>query len=484
MQVNSILSCFNHFHPPICSPVWLPTWQLEASCSGQWIGRPIHSVAQAKTFGVSRLGPLGRNVIGKDNQPRSLVASPAQVQSMTTFQPANEADSSPTDLASIHEQQRADQLHRDALNVGLLRLLPFCQAWITWQMVLLFTGQSLRQRHRLENLATALVAIAISLVLSHHAIHGQEPWATAALLLLLAWGHLVFGLRNLALPNRHEAAHGTLTGIPWLDAWIGQSISAVNGSPAMSLYRATHVVGAARVHHSARDLMTSGESTFEELRSFGIQAGASPAANWCHLRRTLLDPRFYGGQLLRATHAAFFTGLPWERAYAVCLWLAIVALLVFTQELDVFLIVFIPSRLLYVVSQVLRSLAEHRFGSAHPRSLAVAHGMTVDIYCVEKPPLIADHANHLHNALLWLSWAARMILIHMPTRFWVLTGSTPAHWQHHFARLGHDFANYEMEKSQLLEKGLPIQSVWGLRDAIGGCLNSLAQQPDDLFERP
>jgi hypothetical protein len=403
---------------------------------------------------------------------------------MTTFQAKNETDSSPTDLASIHEQQRADQLHRDALNVGLLRLLPFCQAWLTWQMVLLFTGQSLRQRHRLENLATALVAIAISLVLSHHAIHGQEPWATAALLLLLAWGHLVFGLRNLALPNRHEAAHGTLTGIPWLDAWIGQSISALNGSPAMSLYRATHVVGAGRVHHSARDLMTSGESTFEELRSFGIQAGASPAANWCHLRRTLLDPRFYGGQLLRATHAAFFTGLPWERAYAVCLWLAIVALLVFTQELDVFLIVFIPSRLLYVVSQVLRSLAEHRFGSAHPRSLAVAHGMTVDIYCAEKPPLIADHANHLHNALLWLSWGGRMILIHMPTRFWVLTGSTPAHWQHHFARLGHDFANYEMEKSQLLEKGLPIQSVWGLQAAIGGCLHSLAQQPDDLFERP
>jgi|688.fasta_scaffold35367_3 hypothetical protein len=402
---------------------------------------------------------------------------------MTTFQAKNETDSSPTDLASIHEQQRADQLHRDALNVGLLRL-PFIPCWLTWQMALPFTGQSLRQRHRLENLATALVAIAIGLVLSHHAIHGQEPWSTAALLLLLAWGHLLFGLRCLALPNRHEAAHGTLTRTPWLDACIGMSISALLGSPALSLYRATHVGGAARVHHSARDLMTSGESTLEELRSYGFQAGASPAANWRHLRRTLLDPRFYGGQLVRATHAAFFTGLPWERAYAVCLWLAIVALLVFTQEWKVFLMVFVPARLLYVVSQVLRSLAEHRFGSAHPRSLAVAHGMTVDIYCAEKPPLIADHANHLHNALLWLGWAARMIFIQMPTRFWVLTGSTPAHWQHHFARLGHDFANYEAEKGQLLQKGLPIQSVWGLQAAIGGCLESLAKQPPDLFDRP
>ena len=124
------------------------------------------------------------------------------------------------------------------------------------------------------------------------------------------------------------------------------------------------------------------------------------------------------------------------------------ALLVFTQEWKVFLMVFVPARLLYVVSQVLRSLAEHRFGSAHPRSLAVAHGMTVDIYCAEKPPLIADHANHVHNALQWLCWAVRMIFIQMPTRFWVLTGSTPAHWQHHFARLGHDFANYEAEKGQ------------------------------------
>ena len=90
----------------------------------------------------------------------------------------------------------------------------------------------------------------------------------------------------------------------------------------------------------------------------------------------------------------------------------------------------------------------------------------------------------MHNALQWLCWAVRMIFIQMPTRFWVLTGSTPAHWQHHFARLGHDFANYEAEKGQLLQKGLPIQSVWGLQAAIGGCLESLDQQPPDLFDRP
>jgi hypothetical protein len=110
--------------------------------------------------------------------------------------------------------------------------------------------------------------------------------------------------------------------------------------------------------------------------------------------------------------------------------------------------------------------------------------MTVAIYRAEKPLLITDRANHLHIALLWLGWAARMILTHMPTRFFVLSGSTPARWQNHFARLGHYFANYEGEKGQLLYNDLRIQSVRGLQAANGGCLQSLAQQPDKLFDRP
>jgi hypothetical protein len=50
--------------------------------------------------------------------------------------------------------------------------------------------------------------------------------------------------------------------VTWLDACIRLSISAVLGSPALSLYRATHVGGAARVHHRVKDLMTSCESSF------------------------------------------------------------------------------------------------------------------------------------------------------------------------------------------------------------------------------
>ena len=368
------------------------------------------------------------------------------------------------------------------MNVGLLRL-PFIQGWLTWQMVLPHTGQRLRHRHRLENLATTMVAITISMVLSHHAIHGQEPWPASLLLLLLAWGHLLFGLRSLALPNRHECAHGTLTRIRWLDAWIGQTISALLGSSAMSVYRATHVGGAARVHHSWSQLMSPGENTYEELSSLGFQPGASTQTNWRNLRMKIVDPRFHAGQLFRATKAAFFSGVPWERAYAIFLWLSIVALLVLIHEWDAFAIVFFPARLLFIVAQVLRTCVEHRFVGAHPRSLSVARAMTVDIYCAEQPPLITDHTNHLHNVLLWLGWGVRMILIHMPTRFWVLTGSTAAHWQHHHARLGHDFANYEAEKGQLLQQGLPIQSVWALQGAIEGFLCSLTQQPHNLFDR-
>jgi fatty acid desaturase len=374
-----------------------------------------------------------------------------------------------------------DLLQRDALNVGLLRD-PIAQRWLTWITSLLHTNQKFRRRTRLENLITALVTLGIGLILCHKALQGDLPWLVAMLLIVLAWGHILFALRCFRLPNRHACAHGDLTQNPTLDDWIGQTLSGILWAAPMSIYKATHVSDRARAHHHWRNLLMPGESTFEEIVSLGFQPGVPNQQNWRHLRTLLLSPSFYARQLHSGLHAAFCTGNVWERGYNIALWSMILTVVIHSNELELFIVTFAVPRLLFESAQVLRVCVEHTFPAPRRRTMASYRSMTSAIISAEPAPAFrADDSRH-QRRIQWAQWTIRMLFLHLPARFYVLTGDVATHDVHH-CKPGADFSNFELERTELLRQGYPLTSSWGLIAAIDKFFTSLSTQPTDLFSR-
>jgi fatty acid desaturase len=374
-----------------------------------------------------------------------------------------------------------DQRLRDAMNVGWLRH-PYIQGVLTWITTIPHSKQSLRRRARLENLCTAMVALAIGVILCHQAIDADQPWLLKTLLLVLGWGHVLFALRSFRLPNCHACAHGDLTGNPYVDQWVGQTLSAILWMAPMSSYRATHCNDPAHAHHRWTNLLTPGESTFEEIRALGFQPAVPNHENWRHLAALLLSPCFYLHQMRAGFLAAFCSGTTHERAFNYSLWSLILSMLIHGGNLNGFLVTFLVPRLLFESVQVLRSCVEHTFPAPGRRTMASYRSMTSAIIAAEPAPVIHADASQGQIRLQWAQWAIRMLLVHLPTRFWVLTGDVATHDVHHL-KPGADFSNFERERMELLQQGYPLTSNWSLLTAIDEFFSSLAIQPPDLFER-
>jgi hypothetical protein len=124
------------------------------------------------------------------------------------------------------DARHSDLKRHDALNIGLLRH-PYIQGVINLIYALPHTNQSLRRRAWLENLLAASFALIVVLILCHTAMRGHHSWQKAGLLILISWGHTLYSLRCFCLPNRHACSHGDLTRIPWLNIWIGQTLSVI-----------------------------------------------------------------------------------------------------------------------------------------------------------------------------------------------------------------------------------------------------------------
>lgn len=396
--------------------------------------------------------------------------------------------SSPADLHSICDQHtRTDQHKRDALNVGLLRT-PWIQAWITSLCGLPHTDQNLRKRHRLENLATALVALSIGFILCHQALHGQmtittlAAWAARGGLIVIGWAHILYALRNFKLPNRHACGHAELTGNPTLDQWLGQTFSAILLEAPMSSYRDSHVANRVNAHHRMRTLMTPGDPTFQEIKALGFKPGVPKSDNWDHLKRMLISPHFYGRHVVVGLRVAFCTGTVSERLFTSCLWLLILTTATLTHELTVLLVAFaVPRGILYPVAQTLRVAIEHRFDAPGTlRTLASYRRMTPAIILANPAPVFGAKTTRMERFRKWLFWDARMVG-HLPARVFVGTGDTLNHYCHHL-KPGSDWANAEQTRLQLVYEGHPIPSNWGLLAAIDSFFETLEQQPRALFE--
>ena len=381
-----------------------------------------------------------------------------------------------------HQTASADQLKRDSLAIGLLRK-RFIQAYLTWLTGIPHSGQNVRKRKRLENLIAAIGALCLGIYATHAALGEGISIVARTALLFLGYGHTLYALRCLRLPNFHYASHYELTRIRSLDHVIGVLIGTFLLIPPISSYQRQHIEGPGKVHHKWSDLLTPGEDTFEVIKSYGFQPGAPRRAHWVRLWLLLANPLFYIGRFSNGIRGAFFSRSTIENTVSMSTWLCIIVCISCNHAWSQFVLIWLVPRVLFFeAAQVFRNLVEHYFPrcAAGKRTPGDFRAMTKAVFAGEPAPQMDSQDSSIKRGLSWCSWSMRMLVIHLPARLWVLTGDTPCHDLHHL-RPGSDWANHEVERQKLEESGWPLLANWGMRGAISDFFDTLSDQPDTLF---
>jgi hypothetical protein len=134
------------------------------------------------------------------------------------------------------------------------------------------------------------------------------------------------------------------------------------------------------------------------------------------------------------------------------------------------------------VSSLLQFTSEHRWlrvrDPAEPRRLYLAR-LTSGRFSGEAPPPAGLPS--MHRALAWARWVARMALVHLPTRAYVLVGDLPVHDWHH-RMINRDWPDAFYARQRDLEGGCPgwpepYTEVWGLVSAINAVFQVLSTVP-------
>ncbi len=147
---------------------------------------------------------------------------------------------------------------------------------------------------------------------------------------------------------------------------------------------------------------------------------------------------------------------------------------------------FVPLVLLFQISNTLRLCVKHTFPAPDltvRRGKEYFGGLTNAIFIGEAAP--TAELPPLRRAAAWGGWALRMLFVHAPARYLVLTGDTVVHDFHHRYPSTPRWADYIFERQADLEKGSPgwppyIQ-VWGLVPAINLVFDSLSVADPEEF---
>ena len=131
---------------------------------------------------------------------------------------------------------------------------------------------------------------------------------------------------------------------------------------------------------------------------------------------------------------------------------------------------------------MLRVCVEHTFPAPGPRTMASYRTMTSAIISAEPAPVFHPEDGPCERSMRWICWGFRMVLLHLPARFYVLSGDVATHDVHH-CKPGADFSNFEKERMQLIKQGYPLTSTWGVVQAIDKFFTSLSIQSPDFFTR-
>ncbi|WP_327064766.1 fatty acid desaturase [Kitasatospora sp. NBC_01250] len=356
----------------------------------------------------------------------------------------------------------------------------------------LLTGRPLADQPRTaytptRHLVNASVSVTAGLAAGALALAAGRWWL---LLVPVGWAMTLHGARNLRMMVYHQCAHLNMWGHKRRDVLLGRTIAALLVIQDFGRYSTEHVSDHHAVHH-----MTLRDPTVQAfLVSLGLRPGMSRREMW---RRTLLktvSPVFHARFLTARIRSYFHSAEPAWRTGTALGWVAVAGLATLLHLWVLLLVAWVvPMTVLYQVSNTFRLCVKHTFPAPDEpvrRGRDYFAALTNAIFIGEAAP--PPGLPPVRRAAAWARWGGRMLLVHFPARYLVLTGDTVVHDFHHRAPMSRDWANYLFAREDDHRRGHPgwpaYHHVWGLVAAIDLVFDSLRHadpeeyHPDRLAE--
>lgn len=362
-----------------------------------------------------------------------------------------------------------------------MRALPeFLQRPLTWLTGKPYRGQQRRPLSPADHVVSSFGSLAAGVAL------GAAGWAAggpARLLVLPGWALTLHGMRNLRMLVFHQCAHRNLFGRRGLDRPIGQLIASLLVIQNFERYSQEHVID----HHAAPHMTLRDPTVQAILLSLGLRAGMPRAQMWRAVRGKLLSPAFHARFVLGRVRSFAHGSARAERLFCIGLYgAAIAAAVARGWWLELLVLWGIPLFPLFQVCNTLRLCVEHTFPAAGTGARTGKDhfaGLTNAIFIGEPAP---TGATGLRGAAAWARWALRMLAVHLPARYLVLTGDTVVHDFHHRHPTSKQWANYLYARRDDAEGGASgwpaYREVWGLRAGIEAMFDSLERADPAEFD--
>ncbi|GAA2136136.1 hypothetical protein GCM10009760_15410 [Kitasatospora kazusensis] len=322
------------------------------------------------------------------------------------------------------------------------------------------------------HLRNAVQSVLAGLLVSAFAL-AEAGWALV--LLLPGWAMTLHGARNLRMMIYHQCAHANMWGNRRADAALGRAIAALLMIQDFGRYSAEHVSDHHALHH-----MTRRDPTVQAfLLTLRLRPGMSRRRMWRRVLGRTVSPVFHLRFLTARIRSYFHAATPAART-ATSAGLLLAAGLAGWLHLWTLLLVgwVFPMTVLYQISNTLRLCVKHTFPAPEQtvrRGREYFAGLTNGIFLGEPAP--APGLPPARRWAAWLRWWTRMLLVHFPARYLVLTGDTVVHDFHHRYPMSRNWADYLFAREEDHRRGSPgwppYREVWGLVAAIDLVFDSL-----------
>ncbi|MFC6087731.1 fatty acid desaturase [Saccharothrix lopnurensis] len=322
------------------------------------------------------------------------------------------------------------------------------------------------------HLVNALLSVGCGLVAGWFALR----WSGWALLLLVpCWSMVLHGIRNLRMMMFHQCAHRNMWNRRRADSALGRFIAALLVIQGFTAYSREHVVD----HHAVNHMTLRDPTVQAFLLTLRLRPGMSRRDMWRRVLGLLVSPRFHTTFLIARVRSYAHGSSTRARIGAAALHGSVAATAV-AADAAVFLLVcwLLPLTVFFQVSNTLRLCVKHTFPTAEQRDRrgrAYFASLTNAIFIGERAP---DRAlRGPRAAAAWTRWWARLLVVHFPARYLVLTGDTVCHDFHHRFPMSRQWADYIFAREADAAAGTPgwppYRHVWGLVPAIDAVFDSL-----------
>lgn len=356
-----------------------------------------------------------------------------------------------------------------------MRALPrFLQYPLT-----IFTGKPIAGQGPLSwwtpgfHLTTAGLSMLLGLAISCTGMSLAGPWL---LLVLPGWAITLHGMRNLRMMIYHQCSHRNMYRKRRLDAAIGRATSSLLIIQNFARYSREHVSD----HHAAHHMTLRDPTVQAFLVSLDLHPGMERRQMWRRVLGKIFSPWFHLNFAVARARSFWHASDTSEKVTSVGLYGVAVAATVATGTWPMLIVGWlVPLFPLFQVSNTLRLCVKHTFPAAdvtERRGKQYFGSLTNAIFIGEAAPSPA--LPPVRRVTAWCRWTARMLFVHAPARYLVLTGDTVVHDFHHRYPSTPKWANYIFERQADADKGSPgwpeYHHAWGLVAAINLVFDSLS----------